>query len=344
MPTISRTATTSAVATDFQTDTYAFEYNTQIAPLTGALPKYGIYSVATLGNDVLYGTSAADELHGLDGNDSIYGGLGNDKLFGDAGDDYLVGGDGNDTVDGGSGNDRLMAGNGNDIFIGGTGSDTLDYSTMTTSGGITVDLTSGYNNAGDTISGIENLVGTAFSDILNGDANNNTLTGGSGGDWLFGQAGNDIIDGGAGDDNLMGGDGVDYIYGGTGSDRMTGGAGVDFFVLTPTGGFDIVTDFVSGTDKIGLSGFGANPFGNDGRIAYGEFGYEIGPGHYRNTHFSNLDSSDKLLYDYHTQTLYTVDPVLINGNVAGYNAVAIGIIQYDPSSPTQVASSDFLFM
>jgi Ca2+-binding RTX toxin-like protein len=327
-------------------DTYTAPTSILVSTVTPVekLPQYGLYVEGTWSNDTLYGTSNADEIHGLDGNDSLYGGGGNDRLFGDAGNDYLVGGEGNDTVDGGTGNDYIMAGNGNDTLIGGAGSDTLDFSATSVSGGITVDLNNGFNTTGDTISGIENLVGTAFGDILNGDANNNNLKGGAGDDWLFGQAGNDIIDGGIGNDQIQGGSGVDYLYGGAGNDRLTGGQDTDFFVFTPANGFDTVTDFLSGTDKIGLSGFGAKPFGNDGIIAYGEFGYEIGPGHSRLTHFSNLDSSDKLLYDYHTQTLYKVDPVYINGNIADYNAQAIAHIDYDPSSYYQVGNNDFIFL
>ena len=50
----------------------------------------------------------------------------------------------------------------------------------------------------DTLTGIENLIGSAFNDTLTGDAGNNVLTGGAGNDMLLGGAGDDTLDGGAG--------------------------------------------------------------------------------------------------------------------------------------------------
>ena len=75
-------------------------------------------------------------------------------------------------------------------------------------------------------------------------------------------AGNDVLTGGSGADTLIGGAGNDTINGGVGKDTLTGGAGVDTFSITqPAAGSvtstlaasDVITDFVSGTDKIALS-------------------------------------------------------------------------------------------
>ena len=69
---------------------------------------------------------------------------------------------------------------------------------------ITIDLSTGTNTgghaAGDTLSGIENLLGSGYSDVLTGDAGPNRLDGG---------AGNDRLTGGAGADTLVGGHGLD---------------------------------------------------------------------------------------------------------------------------------------
>ncbi|HEY3050040.1 MAG TPA: M10 family metallopeptidase C-terminal domain-containing protein, partial [Polaromonas sp.] len=73
-----------------------------------------------------------------------------------------------------------------------------------------------------------------------------------------------LIAGGAGKDIINGGGGNDILIGGVGADTLTGGIGVDTFVLTALGDSgvgalrDIITDFVSGMDKIDFSGIDAN--------------------------------------------------------------------------------------
>jgi serralysin len=83
--------------------------------------------------------------------------------------------------------------------------------------------------------------------------------GGSGNDLIIGNAASNRLFGGAGNDVMSGGDGVDYF---------TGGAGNDTFIADINGGtvpskrggisLDVITDFVSGSDKIDLSGIDAN--------------------------------------------------------------------------------------
>jgi Ca2+-binding RTX toxin-like protein len=90
---------------------------------------------ATEGDDVLRGSSKADDMCALGGNDTIRGGKGSDSLFGDHcasktaypndGADRLYGGDGNDSLFGGGGNDRLYGGKGNDKLNGGPGKNRL---------------------------------------------------------------------------------------------------------------------------------------------------------------------------------------------------------------------------
>src|SRR4029078_4649594 len=106
-------------------------------------------------------------------------------LIGNAGDDTLQGGAGADSLDGGAGT-----------------ADFADYSCS--SAGVTVNLSTGSGSggdaAGDTITGIEGLFGSAFADVLTGDGNANTLIGNAGDDTLQGGAGADRLDGGAGTD------------------------------------------------------------------------------------------------------------------------------------------------
>ncbi|MEE4015812.1 hypothetical protein V1T76_27365 [Roseibium sp. FZY0029] len=53
---------------------------------------------------------------------------------------------------------------------------------------------------GDTLTNIENISGSAYSDTIIGDANANYLLGQDGDDILGGDAGNDQLDGGNGND------------------------------------------------------------------------------------------------------------------------------------------------
>ena len=68
-----------------------------------------------------------------------------------------------------------------------------------------------------------------------------------------------MLKGLAGDDTLIAGGGNDTLEGGIGRDSLSGGPGLDTFVfktgdsgLTATT-IDIVTDFVSGTDRIDIA-------------------------------------------------------------------------------------------
>lgn len=63
---------------------------------------------------------------------------------------------------------------------------------------------------------------------------------------------------GSGDDRLIGNEVANRLNGGAGDDVLTGNGGADLFVFAQTGGHDRITDFVSGTDKISLTGIDAN--------------------------------------------------------------------------------------
>lgn len=82
-------------------------------------------------------------------------------------------------------------------------------------------------------------------------------------DVIIGGSGADKLRGGNGDDNITGGAGNDLILGGAGADTLKGDAGNDTFVYVAkadsvtTANVDKITDFVAGTDKIGLNASGA---------------------------------------------------------------------------------------
>ncbi len=108
-------------------------------------------------------------------------------LNGDAGANILAGNAGNDILNGGGGSDTLMGGPGADTLDGGADIDTADYHLET--GPVGVNLTNNANSgqaAGDTLTNIENVIGTSFDDILTGNAAANQLTGGDGNDTLEG--------------------------------------------------------------------------------------------------------------------------------------------------------------
>ena len=151
-----------------------------------------------------------DTIHGAGGDDTIFGKLGDDRLYGDGGDDLINGGVGNDTLYGDIGQDTLVGGLGDDILDGGGGQDTASY--VDAASWVKVDLTKTADTKGagiDVFVSIENLVGSAFDDILKGDAGANRLEGGAGNDNLGGQGGDDLLIGGGGDDILRGADGSD---------------------------------------------------------------------------------------------------------------------------------------
>ncbi len=176
--------------------------------------EIGVASVAdadasVIRSDLFFGTADADTIVADGGDDVVFGLDGNDMLDGGVGDDTLSGGAGNDTLIGGAGNDILIGGAGVTTFDGGDGNDTADFSEQIS--GINASLITG-STAGDTFSGIENLVGTAFADTLTGDGSANILDGG---------AGADVLNGGAGDDVLLGSDGGDSFDGGVGQDTVS---------------------------------------------------------------------------------------------------------------------------
>ena len=200
-----------------------------------------------------------------------------------AGDDQFTGGDGRDVVSGGSGSDQIDLGAGDDTYLDGDvsfftdGNDTVDAGAGTdmfiagAKNGFVLNLEESFahsdSSGHDTISGFENATGTGAAD---------TLTGSAGANLLRGSFGNDTLDGLAGNDRLQGGSGRDTIIGGAGRDVLTGGADRDFFVYSASSDSapgasprDIVTDFLSGTDRIDLSGLDADVrAGSDGDQAF----------------------------------------------------------------------------
>jgi Ca2+-binding RTX toxin-like protein len=133
-------------------------------------------------DDVLIGNALANILTG---------GAGDDKLSGMAGIDTLIGGDGDDVLNGGAGADKI---------VGGDGVDSADYSGSNAA--VTIDLTKqgifdavknvitkataqkGGDATGDLLSGIENVIGSAFNDLFIANGVANKFEGGAGTDTV----------------------------------------------------------------------------------------------------------------------------------------------------------------
>ena len=172
------------------------------------------------GNDKIYGSFGDDDLRAGDGNDVIYGDERNDP---DGGDDVIWAGNGYDFIDGGAGADEIYGDSSvhpvqrppspqwvtnyddptknyyNTIGDWAYPGDTLSY--YLSNAGVTLNLGdpaqqnssigSGGHAQGDTVNGIENIVGSRFNDRLTGDQGPNLFRGGEGADILDGDGHND---------------------------------------------------------------------------------------------------------------------------------------------------------
>jgi Ca2+-binding RTX toxin-like protein len=234
----------SGFAYNNQGDVVGGTLNTIEHSVSGA-PQYevtGLAHSASTFNDFLQ----ADNESGLlafifNGNDQLTGSSGSDVINSYAGNDFISGKTGNDVGRGGSGNDTIIGGAGNDVIAGNTGIDTASY--QGAASGVTVNLgvagSQATGGAGaDTLSGIERLSGSGFSDRLTGDNGANVLKGLSGADTLTG---------GGSRDNLSGAGGNDVLRGDSGNDTLAGGLGGDNFVfrsaLNATSNVDRIVGF-----------------------------------------------------------------------------------------------------
>lgn len=282
------------------------------------------YLIGSAFNDTLTGSSGNNLIEGGAGNDTINGGLGTDTASyatassavtvnlslttaqntGGAGIDTLtsmealIGSRFNDTLTGSSGNNTIEGGAGNDVMDGGAGTDTASY--IGASAGVSVSLAiSGPQNtigAGiDTLLNFENLIGSAYNDVLTGNGGDNSFTGGSGNDFIDGGIGTDTASYstassavrvnlniqtaqntlGAGSDTLISienvigsayndtitGNGSDnLIDGGAGNDTLDGGAGTD--IVNYTNASSAVTVNLSLTTAQNTGGAGIDTLKN----------------------------------------------------------------------------------
>jgi len=287
------------------------------------------------GNDTISGLAGADTLNGLGGNDtyivtagdvltdtggidtvvsdvswtlgadfenltmtgtagiSVTGNNGANLAIGNAGNNYFNLRAGDDTIQAGAGNDWIdmsafgTASYGNDLIDGGAGIDTINFAISAgQQSGISADLSIGSVHGGGVggagsarVTGIEHLIGAGFDDRLTGAAAAETLEGREGNDTLSGMGGNDTLAGGTGADSFV-------------------------FAATPdAGNVDLLTDFVSGTDKAAFDNAVFTALGADGNFTAGDARFAAGAGF-----TSGQDASDRIVYNTTTgQLCYDAD-------------------------------------
>ncbi|MBD2676109.1 MULTISPECIES: hypothetical protein [Nostoc] len=216
-------------------------------------------------DDILLGGIGNDNLFGENGNDILFNDAGSDVLVGGAGNDYLYvldasgssllnGETGIDTADYsaltqaitlkttgtvtkgiGFGTDQLVQVE--RIFATSSLNDWIDASDATSPTSVTVNLSTnsliannvpGLGTLSFTVSGFENVRGTAQNDSITGDNANNILSGGAGNDVFGGSRGNDTINGDAGIDTAnYSALGQTIVLGTTGTVIKAGGFGTD---------------------------------------------------------------------------------------------------------------------
>jgi Ca2+-binding RTX toxin-like protein len=217
-------------------------------------------------------------------------------IFGTDGKDTLVGTAASENIQGRGDDDLLVGSSGNDILNGGEGSDTVSYERS--GGPVTVRLGSngsagsatkpsgglplgGPANQTDTLSNIENVVGSRYADSIFGNEQDNVLAGLGGADTINGGYGTDTVDyqtsqngvtvdlrgvtqrggdaegdrlysienatGSAKADSITGNDKVNILRGGRGDDTLAGYEGGD----TLDGGDGVDTADYSFTPRAG---------------------------------------------------------------------------------------------
>jgi Ca2+-binding RTX toxin-like protein len=191
-----------------------------------------------------------------------------DNISGNGGDDELLGYGGNDIINGGAGNDTMKGGHGADTYFVDSASDVvMEVQLIADDGAIDLVHATGVDfTLGDLVENLwlhgGDLKGT-------GNALANHITGTDGANLLRGLAGNDTI---------VAGRGIDTLYGNAGADKFVFTSILDSQPIA--GARDRVMDFLSGVDKIDVSGIDANAaqagdqafvLDTDGTLSAGEF-------------------------------------------------------------------------
>jgi hypothetical protein len=143
---------------------------------------------------------------------------------------------------------------------------------------------------------------------------------------LNGDAGNDTLTGGTVADTINGGAGADFIYGGAGADSLTGGTGRDVFgviTVTHSNGVNVdnVLDFVSGVDFLSAGNNAINYVGE--AASYGAVLTSFTGVAYQ----AVMDTSTKTVYiDVDGDAALTAADIAINVNVSDLSQTDFAIV------------------
>ncbi|MDO7835251.1 calcium-binding protein [Sphingobium sp. HBC34] len=286
------------------------------------------------GNDIIDGRGGLDTASYLDAASAVSVNLTLGTATGGSGSDTLVsierviGSRFNDMLLGSAANEFFVGGQGNDTINGGGGIDTVEYGNV--GFGVEVNLSTGKTSGGagiDTLTSIENVLGSIFGDVIIGNTRDNMIRGG---------AGNDVLVGGTGVDQLYGDAGNDRLRGGIGNDWLQGGAGKDAFQFDTALGtsnaanIDFIDDFSPLDDTLYLE--------NSVFSAFGTTTGAINAAHFRSIVTGGAtDANDFLVYDRSTGALFYD----ANGSVNGLGDA----VQFATLLPNlQLTSSDFLLI
>lgn len=179
-----------------------------------------------IGNDELSGTSGSDVVHGNRGNDLIRGGTTADSLFGDLDTDTLSFADA--VTPGFKFGEGFIAGfpagvEGRGIYLDLSEEpkkDDYEREYIRAFNGSTARFAGGVDKIYVSEGGFENVIGSAFADVIKGSSGANLIDGSGGTDILKGAGGDDTIFGGADSDLVDGGadQGAKHLHGGAGDD------------------------------------------------------------------------------------------------------------------------------
>jgi Ca2+-binding RTX toxin-like protein len=252
-----------------------------------------------LGGDNRVDAGKGDDtvVNAFEGGNVILLGKGNDSYVG-TGFSSLGGLDG---VDGGAGNDQFLlqtfqsayhGGNDDDTFFsdgwqnninGGSGIDTISYqlrhqNDVIGGEGVTIDLAAGAAQTGasrfETLTSIENAVGSERADLIGGTNDANILAGLGGNDGLHGFEGDDIIDGGQGADFMSGGGGADqFLYRSVADARASGVTAFQVETIADFSGAEgdrIDLSLLQGSDSFTFNGAGAFSGRGHGEIRFAD--------------------------------------------------------------------------